>query len=101
MEYPSRFGSFRGPSVSLDRPFDSSSHDTLDSMISKLTINSLEQIVESAYVEPNLSLVLDVCEKINKTGKSAPRQAAFIILRHVNRGSNSVANLALTVIENS
>jgi hypothetical protein len=58
----------------------------------------LEQVVESAYIEPNLSLVLDICEKINQTGKTAPRQAAFSILKHVNRGSNSVANLALTVI---
>lgn len=95
-------GSFRGPSVSLDRPFSNMNHDTLDSMISKfVSLNCQEQLVESAYVEPNLSLVLDICEKINKTGKAAPRQAAFAILKHVNRGSNSIANLALTVIFNS
>ncbi|KAL2914312.1 ARF-binding protein [Polyrhizophydium stewartii] len=60
----------------------------------------IAQACESGLPQPNLSLNLEICDMINKTKKTYPRDAAFAILKHVNRGSTTSAYLALTLLDN-
>nr|KAJ3421611.1 hypothetical protein HK105_002933 [Polyrhizophydium stewartii] len=78
----------------------------------------IAQACESGLPQPNLSLNLEICDMINKTKKTyvldpdrsspflapptstSPRDAAFAILKHVNRGSTTSAYLALTLLDN-
>ncbi|KAI8967750.1 hypothetical protein BDF20DRAFT_917352 [Mycotypha africana] len=60
----------------------------------------IEGACSPARYEPELSLNLEICEMINKKQGSAPREAAFTIVKLINSRNMNQAMLALTLLDN-
>ncbi|KAI8922909.1 VHS domain-containing protein [Entophlyctis helioformis] len=60
----------------------------------------IAQACDPSIGQPNLALNLEICDLINKKAKTYPRDAAFAILKHVNRGNTSAAYMAITLLDN-
>ncbi|TPX71443.1 hypothetical protein SpCBS45565_g00998 [Spizellomyces sp. 'palustris'] len=64
---------------------------------------SMEQLVDQAcdteYAEPNVALMLEICDLINQKGRSLPREAALAIVRNVNSRNNQSALHALLLLD--
>ncbi|KAI9483345.1 MAG: hypothetical protein EXX96DRAFT_616332 [Benjaminiella poitrasii] len=60
----------------------------------------IEGACSPARYEPELSLNLEICEMINKKQGTAPREAAFAIVRLINSKNMNQAMLALTLLDN-
>ncbi|KAJ8329891.1 ARF-binding protein [Batrachochytrium dendrobatidis] len=59
----------------------------------------IAQACDPSFGQPNLSLNLEICDMVNKTQKTYPRDCAFAILKHVNRGNNTAAYLSLMLLD--
>ncbi|KAI8047039.1 uncharacterized protein B0P05DRAFT_567092 [Gilbertella persicaria] len=60
----------------------------------------IEGACSPARYEPELGLNLEICEMINKKQGTAPREAAFTIVKLVNSKNVNQAMLALTLLDN-
>ncbi|KAI8340367.1 hypothetical protein EDC96DRAFT_468949 [Choanephora cucurbitarum] len=63
-------------------------------------VTIIEGACSPARFEPELSLNLEICEMINKKQGSAPREAAFTIVKLINSKNINQAMLALTLLDN-
>ncbi|KAI8361738.1 hypothetical protein BD560DRAFT_373999 [Blakeslea trispora] len=63
-------------------------------------VTIIEGACSPARFEPELSLNLEICEMINKKQGSAPREAAFSIVKLINSKNMNQAMLALTLLDN-
>ncbi|KAH6601385.1 hypothetical protein BASA50_001655 [Batrachochytrium salamandrivorans] len=59
----------------------------------------IAQACDPSFGHSALSLNLEICDLVNKTQKTYPRDCAFAILKHVNRGNNTAAYLALMLLD--
>ncbi|KAI7908187.1 uncharacterized protein BX663DRAFT_493323 [Cokeromyces recurvatus] len=60
----------------------------------------IEGACSPARYEPELSINLEICEMINKKQGTAPREAAFTIVKLINSRNMNQAMLALTLLDN-
>ncbi|KAI8911456.1 VHS domain-containing protein [Gorgonomyces haynaldii] len=82
--------------------------DNLKDLLNQVGLDTNESLIESMisqacspdFGQPNLSLNLDIVDLINKRKGTMARDAAFTILRFVNRGNPTSAYLALTLLDN-
>ncbi|KAJ3013765.1 hypothetical protein HKX48_005532, partial [Thoreauomyces humboldtii] len=51
------------------------------------------------YSEPNVALMLEICDLIVSTGKNLPREAAFAITRNINSRTSTGAMHALLLLD--
>ncbi|KAI9093053.1 VHS domain-containing protein [Phlyctochytrium arcticum] len=69
-------------------------------MTSFMTMEQLvDQICDSEYPEPNVALMLEICDMINRKGRSLPRECAFTIVANINSRSQQSAMHALTLLD--
>lgn len=60
----------------------------------QISVSSMvHQVCESSLPDPNLSLILEICDVVNQRGKQTPRECLFTILKHVNRAETTTEAL--------